>query len=114
MAKINIPKPPIYTHEGAKAKYINAETQLRRSIMACLLWESQFYEDGVQISKRIKNLVPQVAPTKVAGMAIEAREDMKLRHVPLLLVREMARHKTHSGLVKGTLTRIIQRADELA
>ena len=37
-----------------------------------------------------------------------------MRHAPLLLVREMARHKTHRRLVSETLTRIIQRADELA
>jgi 60 kDa SS-A/Ro ribonucleoprotein len=34
--------------------------------------------------------------------------------VPLLLVREMARHATHRALVAQTLTRVIQRADELA
>jgi hypothetical protein len=38
---------------------------------------------------------------------------MKLRHVPLLLVREMCRHKTHRGLVASTLPSVIQRADEL-
>jgi len=45
---------------------------------------------------------------------VEAREAMKLRHAPLYLVREMARHATHRGLVSETLTRVIQRADELA
>jgi hypothetical protein len=39
---------------------------------------------------------------------------MKLRHAPLLLVREMARHASHRGLVGETLARVIQRADELA
>ena len=39
---------------------------------------------------------------------------MKLRHAPLLLVREMARHATHRALVAETLARVIQRADELA
>jgi hypothetical protein len=39
---------------------------------------------------------------------------MKLRHAPLLLVREMARHKSHRGLVADTLAHVIQRADELA
>jgi hypothetical protein len=47
-------------------------------------------------------------------LAVEAREKMKLRHAPLLLVREMARHKTHRGLVASTLAQVIQRADELA
>src|ERR1051325_199603 len=39
---------------------------------------------------------------------------MKLRHVPLLLVRVMARQKTHRHLVGDTLATVIQRADELA
>src|SRR5690349_24268035 len=102
------------THEGAPARHISTELQLRRSVMACLLWESQFYEDGVEIAGRIAELVPKVAAEKVAALAIEAREQMKLRHVPLLLVREMARHKTHRHLVGDTLARVIQRADELS
>ena len=102
------------THEGAPARNISTELQLRRSVLACLLWESQFYEDGVEIAGRIAELVPKVAAEKVAALAVEAREKMKLRHAPLLLVREMARHATHRGLVAETLARVIQRADELA
>jgi TROVE domain-containing protein len=102
------------THEGAPARNLSTELQLRRSVLACLLWESQFYEDGVEIAGRIAELVPQVAAEKVAELAVEAREKMKLRHVPLLLVREMARHATHRALVAETLARVIQRADELA
>jgi hypothetical protein len=101
------------THEGGPAKIIAPELQLRRSVMACLLWEDQFYEDGVEIAGRIAELVPKVEAGKVADMAIEARERMNLRHAPLLLVREMARHATHRALVGETLARVIQRADEL-
>jgi 60 kDa SS-A/Ro ribonucleoprotein len=101
------------THEDAPARHISPEMQLRRSVLACLLWESQFYEDGVEIAGRIAELVPKVPAEKVAALAIEAREQMKLRHAPLLLVREMARHKTHRGPVAETLARVIQRADEL-
>ncbi len=86
------------THEGAPARNLSTELQLRRSVLACLLWESQFYEDGVEIAGRIAELVPKVAAEKVAALAVEAREQMKLRHAPLLLVREMARHATHRGL----------------
>jgi len=78
------------------------------------LWESQFYEDGVEIAARIAELVPKVAPDKVATLAVEARTSMKLRHAPLLLVREMARHTTHRVLVAETLDLVIQRADELS
>jgi hypothetical protein len=102
------------THEGAPARNISPELQLRRSVLACLLWENQFYEDGVEIAGRIAELVSKVAPEKVAALAIEGRGRMKLRHAPLVLVREMARHKAYRALVSETLAQIIQRADELA
>ncbi|HEX7727601.1 MAG TPA: TROVE domain-containing protein [Terracidiphilus sp.] len=102
------------THEGAPAARLAPEAALRRTVLSCMLWEDEFYEDGVQIAGRIRELVPRVAAECVAALAVEARERMKLRHVPLLLVREMARHATHRGLVAETLTRVIQRADELA
>src|SRR6478672_6134386 len=101
-------------HEGGPARNISPELQLRRSVLACLLWESQFYEDGVAIAGRIGELVPKVAAEKVAALAVEAREQMKLRHAPLLLVRALARHPTHRCLVAETLERVIQRADGLA
>ena len=102
------------THEGAPARNLSPELQLRRSVLACLLWESQFCEDGVEIAGRIAELVTKVEARKVAALAVEAREQMKLRHAPLLLVREMAHHATHRRLVAETLERVIQRADELA
>ena len=102
------------THEGAPAAIITDEQALRRSVLAYMLWESEFYESGVTIAARIRELVPSVAPEKVAALAVEARTAMKLRHAPLLLVREMARHASHRGLVAETLVRIVQRADELA
>jgi hypothetical protein len=102
------------THEGAPARAITPEQALRRSVLSCMLWEGEFYEDGVQIAGRIRELVPQVDDARVAALAIEARERMKLRHAPLLLVREMARLATHRALVSETLERVIQRADELS
>ncbi|MEJ1970747.1 MAG: TROVE domain-containing protein [Rhizomicrobium sp.] len=112
MAKLNN-MLKAFTFEGARARKATPEQQLRRALMNCMLWEDQFYEDGVTIADRIKALVPMVAAEKVAALAIEAREQMKLRHAPLLLVREMARHETHRALVADTLARIVQRPDEL-
>jgi hypothetical protein len=103
----------LFTHEGAPARAFSPADELKRALMNCLLWEDQFYEDGVTIAERIKALVPHVAPETVAALAIEAREQMKLRHAPLLVVREMARHPTHRGLVADTLERVIQRPDEM-
>jgi 60 kDa SS-A/Ro ribonucleoprotein len=117
MARINIPwmkSGAQRTHEGAPARHISPELQLRRSVLACMLWEDQFYEDGVAIAGRIRELVAKAPAEKVAALAVEAREKMKLRHAPLLLVREMARLQTHRHLVAETLARVVRRADELA
>ncbi len=102
-----------FTREGARAMRFTPEMELKRALMNCLLWEDQFYEDGVSIAERIEALVPKVAPAKVAQLAIEAREVMKLRHAPLLVIREMARSEKHRAIVADTLTRVIQRPDEM-
>ncbi len=102
------------THEGAPAKRLTPEQELRRSVLACMLWENTFYEDGVTIAERIKTLVTQVKPRTVAELAVEAREKMKLRHAPLWIVRAMAQFPEHKALVADTLATVIQRADELS
>lgn len=109
-----IPSAPIRTHGGAIASRLSHETKLRSSVLANLLWEDEAYEDGTSIAVRIADLIPKVKPQIVADIAIEAREDMNLRHVPLLIVREMVRHPEHKKLVAATLARIVQRPDELA
>lgn len=102
------------THEGAPAPILKPEHELQRSVCACMLWEDNFYESGDEIAKRISGLIAKSKPEFVAGLAITAREAMKLRHAPLLLVREMARLHTHKGYVAQTLERVIQRPDELS
>lgn len=106
--------PLATTHEGALASRITAEQELSRTVAACLLWEDNFYESGESIADRIKALVPKCRAAFVAACAFEARTKMKLRHVPLLLAREMARHYGHKALVGKLLPGIIQRADELS
>ena len=100
------------THEGAMAHPIKAEQELRRSVMACLLWEGQFYESGEAIADRIAALVPKVEPAEILLMVREARGRMHLRHVPLLLARETAR--MGGKLAAASIYEAIQRPDELA
>lgn len=113
--KLNVKESvaPVFTNEGAKAANINAEQQLRRSVMACMLWEDSFYESGEEIGSRIASLVAQCRPEFVAACAAHARGDMKLRHAPLLLVREMARLPKHKALVAKLLADVIMRPDEI-
>ena len=105
---------PITTHGGSTAARITPIQQLRRSVLSCLLWEREFYEAGTTIAARIKALVPMCAARDVAALAIEARQVQHLRHVPLFLMRELARLSPPGGLVASTLPAVIQRADELA
>lgn len=103
-----------FTHEGALAyQHATAAQELQRSVMACMLWEDTFYENGMEVAKRISDLIPKVDAELVSLMAIGAREKMKLRHVPLLLACEMAKLPSHKHVVAKTVEKIIQRADEL-
>jgi 60 kDa SS-A/Ro ribonucleoprotein len=115
MAKLNVWKRVFSTktHEGAVAQKIGAKAELRRTVLTCLLWEDTFYEKGNAIGARIAELVKQNKPEDVAALAREARDEMQLRHVPLFLVRELARRKGTGPLVAETLEHVIQRADEL-
>ena len=113
MARVNtVAVNPRKTHEGATAHPINPVQELRRSVMACMLWEGSFYESGASIAERISDLCKQVRPDDISKIAIEARTQFKLRHVPLLLARELAR--TSGPLVSHTIEQVIQRADELS
>ena len=119
MASINARTvtPAPRTHGGAPAVRIPAAEQLRRVVMACMLWEDSFYVDGRTHAELVKELVHKCSLADCAAIALEARNQMKLRHVPLLIVREMARHPQLSKsprVVSDTLAEVIQRADELA
>jgi len=102
------------TYEGGKAQVVSPLEELRRSAMTCLLWEPTFYEGGDEVAERMTALVPLCDAEKVAELAIQAREDMHLRHTPLFLVRELARVKGNGTLVARTLQRVCKRADEPA
>ncbi len=97
-------------HEGTKVPTISAEKQLKRLVLAAMLWEKQFYIDGQESAKLIRDLVSKVDAKKVAILAIEARHNYKLRHMPLFLCRELARI---GKLNAATLNEVCQRADEM-
>lgn len=100
-----------HTAEGAPAKRISAEQALRRSVLSCLLWEKEFYEDGQSIADRITEEAAKVSKETVAGLAVEARNVHGLRHAPLLLLLDLIRRGGPgvADAVDGT----IRRADEL-
>lgn len=112
MSSINrVVRKPAFNSVGTQVSQINAERQLKRVTMAAMLWENQFYMDGKTHAELVKELVAKVAPEKVANLAMEARTKFKLRHVPLLLARELARN---GKLQANALTNVIQRPDEMS
>lgn len=112
--KTNLKSSHVTNHEGVPAIPAKPYQELRRAVLACLLWEDQFYESGESIADRIAKLVQIVPADKVAALAVEARTKFHLRHVPLLLARELARGKSKGNVVGRTVSEVIQRADELS
>lgn len=111
---VKVAGPITVTHEGAPAVRIGAEKELRRTLMACLLWEDSFYESGVSVADRIRTLTLAVRPEQAAQLAREARGAMKLRHAPLWVARWLASGtREQKAVVADLLADIIQRPDEL-
>ncbi len=101
------------TFEGAPAVAVpDAYVELRRSVLSCLLWEDEFYESGESIAARIQRLAAKVETGELAELAVEARTVHHLRHVPLLLLVELARRG--GRIVSETIKRTLLRADEPA
>ena len=119
MAKLNVPADHrVKTHEGAPAvANLTPEQQLRRSVMSCLLWESEYYEDGQAIADRIMENARKVVPHYLAELANEVRHRANLRHAPLLLLDVLS--ETDRGTkefrrnVADTIAKVISRPDEL-
>lgn len=103
--------PRNYTHEGAPAKHITPEQQLRRSVLSCLLWEKEFYEDGQSIADRITEAAAKCSKETVSALAIEARNTYGLRHAPLMLLQDLIRRGGPG--VGDTIAQTVRRADEL-
>lgn len=102
------------THEGGLARKPKAEHQLLRQVATCLLFEDTFYEKGSTIASGIAKTCREVSPETIAAVAIRARDDFKLRHVPLfLLVQLDLRRSEAKGLLARTVERVVQRPDEM-
>lgn len=101
------------SHEGGLATILDAKETLRRTTLSCLLWEKGFYEDGIDIADRISQLIPSIDPQDVFDIAVEASDQMKLRHVPLYIAVEMLNHPEHKKLVRRLVNKVVKRPDEL-
>lgn len=98
-------------HVGTPVRSISDEQKLVRMTLANMLWEKQFYMDGKSSAELIAELVKRVDAGFVSNLALAARDKFKLRHVPLLLTRELARS---ARLSSDVLNGVIQRPDEMS
>jgi 60 kDa SS-A/Ro ribonucleoprotein len=118
--RTNVPTPaaPIFTHEGAKAARISPTLTLRRMTLAALLFEDQHYESGAEhaanVAQVVRDLVAEGKGDVVASLAVECRQRMYLRHMPLYLLACLTPYKGCGPLVAKALPDVVQRADELA
>ena len=111
--KLNrVEKTKEFTHEGAKASSQTLEQKLRRTVLTTMLWEDGFYEDGESVTQRIENYVKKLPFTTVEQIALEAKNNMKLRHVPLL-VAALAPKYFEGAKVRNLVEAVIQPPDEM-
>lgn len=99
------------THEGAKARTPKPLEELRRAVLSCFLWENSFYESGNDLANRMSDLISKIKSEDLCSLAIEARHDMNLRHVPLFLAIEML--KCQPLTVRKLIPQIVNRPDDL-
>lgn len=80
---------------------------------SCFRGEDEFYESGQDIGERIAALVKEAPASEVARVAIQAKVDMKLRHAPLLLAREMLRTQDGRSAFGGVAEKVFTRPDDI-
>lgn len=110
-----IKKEPVYTYEGGKASHISELEELKRATMSCLLWEDNFYEDGVSIADRITSLVKACIDkghyNDVIDILNKVKFDMRLRHCPLWMI--VAVYKAGKTISKDVIASILTRPDDM-
>jgi hypothetical protein len=104
----------ITNYEGAPAYKMSAALELYAAVVTTSLSKTFYEGSGLQRIKRLRELIKKNDPLFVAQLAVYAREKMYLRSVPLVLAVELA--KVHNGddLVSRLVSRVVQRADEIA
>lgn len=103
-----------FTHEGGRANaFQKPEQELERAVLNCLLFENTFYESGNEITGRIAELCKKVTPEFLTNLAVKARNDFKLRHVPLFLAVQLVRLENSGKYVRSCLANILKRPDEI-
>lgn len=113
MSSLNRKTKAAYTetnHNGLAVKAGKPEQTLMRLTLANMLFEDQFYIDGVSSAEALKTAVKASSADYAVNLAKTARTKYKLRHVPLLITRELIRNKS---IHANDIAEVIQRPDEM-
>lgn len=108
---ISAKKSASKTYEGADASNITSLQELRRTCLACLLWENQFYENGVDAQKRVVELCTKVSVEDLHELILECSEKQKLRHMPLKLIVELLKKPKNNA--KFLIPIVCKRPDQM-
>lgn len=87
--------PSVYTFEGAPSQITSPLDRLKRTVLACMLWEDTFYENGEIAVKRIEELCKECRSEDIANLAKIAHEKYLLRHAPLKLCVEILKKRNY-------------------
>lgn len=99
------------TYNGAPAAKLSPIEELKRSVLTCLLWEDGYYENGVDVQERVKELCKKVSVQELTEVIKECHEKQKLRHMPLKLLVELL--KKDNNRAKHLVSKICSRPDQM-
>ncbi|RNC83142.1 MAG: TROVE domain-containing protein [Balneola sp.] len=109
---LNRKRKQVLNYEGERAIRLSPKMELYSAVVTAGLG-NPFYTSEKSRIERIRSLIAQVDPIFVAKLAVYARTKMHLRSIPLVLVTELARVHQGDSLVSNTVSKVIQRADEI-
>lgn len=108
----------VVTHEGAPATKESMVEKLDRLMTAHLLWEDQFYIDGVSNAKILHDHVMKMLENGMHDDIVlamyRAKTEQKIRHAPLYVAAILAANYKGNVPLSGFISQMIVRADELA
>lgn len=101
------------THEGGKAVFLKPYDELKRTVLACMLFEDSYYESGSDQAKRIQELCSKLSALQICTLALEASQKYHLRHIPLFLIVQALKHPDKHTWFSDTIFSIIKRPDQM-
>lgn len=103
----NTTTPVAHTHEGGRAAVVTPFEELTRSVLACLLFEDSFYEDGETAAARITRLVHACDIRRVLELARSARLAYGLRSAPAWLINAVWSHPQRAACEPSHIVKAI-------